>query len=167
MRVEGREPYYAALTAAKRLAVGSGMDFYACDFPSYRDGYRDERLYKIAVQAGNMSACRAMEGASGVGPHFANGVNMGNLDPMVMRHAVFSHKRERLFVGAYVWVAGAKPSEGVRWFVTSITADAVRFAAYPTGWQQGKPNRLMRLDAEGLAKMFPAPKRAKKEEVAG
>jgi hypothetical protein len=160
MDVYGWTERDGAVRSATLLAIGSGMKFDENDFKNGNTCASHEDMYRTAVQAQNMTACRALEAVTGIGPYFANDVDLGDMARFVALHLIGKRQRERLCLGASVMI------DGRRWFVTALTAEKVRLAAYPTGWQQGKPDKLKALDAEGLAKMFPAPKRAKKEEVA-
>jgi len=149
--------------AAATLAVGAGMEWMLADFGEVQGYWRKhcypfdrEYCYALAIAVGNTSYIKAFEKSEGRKPFFANKVEPANSRGYL--HMVGIRMRERLGIGSqvclnlpgcYAWAE-----------VTSIDNERVVLTAKKMDGEDGV-RRILKLDHDACAKMFPAPKRAK------
>lgn len=161
-----RESFIGAVTKAALLAVGTLMTWSKEDLEHHYGvtAFDRARCYGLAVAVGNMSYIKAYESYHKMKPYLANDVQPS--DSMGYTHVVSSRKRDRLVIGSRVLLPETycKPRRYAQ--VTSLDVDRVVLTV-----RERKPNggmkaaKVIKLDHEKCAAMFPAPKAPKRKKV--
>lgn len=136
-----------------RLAIKAGMRFSADEDVSqlliyeavrYRHALWNEQYYTLAVEAHNLSFCKAVEKARNRRPWYANGVTLD------LKHTYFQRRetirsRSRLCVDAKVDISG------IRYVVTSFSAVGEHINLV----EVNNRKRRMRLSRDMAAELWP------------
>jgi len=152
---------------ALALVIGAGMELKAKDFDAIWGelsggrwvGADDSWMYSMAVCVGNTSVIKSIEDRGKFRPWIANNVLTNRSESGAYMHGGGgTRRRERLSVGFGVEM------DGRMWFVTQIKDESIRFCSYRGRWPEGNPERRCIIQREAFARLFPSPKKMKKDD---